>query len=138
MTTTADLNTQGSVHPKRHTTRRVALVVVFWAMAAVVVAIAHRRMYARSPVACVVVETSAIVALAGAYMKLTAPTANLDHALFVGTTWLILGIAVEVFMTVSSGRQWFALLGSPENGGLRCVLLIAWIIAPSLFVSYHE
>jgi hypothetical protein len=41
-------------------------------------------------------------------------------------------------MTAHSGRQWFALLGSPANGGLRCVLLITWVIAPALFVRHRE
>ncbi len=99
---------------------------------------AHQWIDATSPVACVALETSAIVAMAGAYIKLTAPEATLDHALFVGTTWLLLGIAAELVMTVTSGRQWFALLGSPAHGGLRCVLLIAWIVAPALFVSNRE
>jgi hypothetical protein len=66
------------------------------------------------------------------------PHATLDHALFAGTTWVLLGIAAEIIMTANSGRQWFALLGSPANGGLRCVLLIAWVLAPALFIRSRE
>jgi hypothetical protein len=51
---------------------------------------------------------------------------------------VLLAIVAEIAITASSGRQWFALLGSPAHGGLRCVLLIAWVIAPALFASSHE
>lgn len=117
---------------------RAAMIVVFWIAAALLVAIAHQMMVAISPVIAVAIETIAIIAVAGAYIRIVAPESTLDHALFVGTTWVLLGIAAEIIMTANSGRQWFALLGSPSNGGLRCVLLIAWIIAPSLFVRSHE
>ena len=117
---------------------RAAMIVVFWIAAAFLVAVIHRKLDAVQPVAAVVAEVIAIVAMAGSYVRLVTPHASLDHALFVGTTWVLLGIAAEIMMTANSGRQWFALLGSPSNGGLRCVLLIAWIIAPALFVRSHE
>jgi hypothetical protein len=85
-------------------------------------------------VVSVVIEVGAIVAMAAAYIRIASPEATLDHALFVGTTWVLLAIAAEIVITAASGRQWFALLGSPAHGGLRCVLLIAWVIAPTLFV----
>ena len=78
------------------------------------------------------------MATAGAYITLAAPESTLDHALFAGTTWVLLGIATEIAMTAISGHQWFALLGSPANGGLRCVLLIAWVLAPALFIRSRE
>jgi hypothetical protein len=101
------------------------------------VAVAHSMM-ASSPVSAVVIEVIAIVLMAAAYIRIAAPAATLDHALFVGTTWVLLAMATELIMTARSGRQWFALLGTPANGGLRCVLLIAWLIAPALFVRSHE
>jgi len=119
---------------KHRTLTRAALVAVFWVVAALLVAIAHQEMHSVSPVVAVAIEVIGIVAAAGAYVRITAPDSSLDHALFVGTVWVLLGIATEIAMTASSGRQWFALLGSPSNGGLRCVLLIAWVIAPALFV----
>jgi hypothetical protein len=130
--------TPRSAQPKHNATTRLALIVLFWTVAALLAAVAHQTMAAASPVASVTVETIAIVAVAGAYIRLAAPEATLDHALFVGTTWVLMGIATEIVMTASSGRQWFALLGSPSNGGLRCVLLIAWIMAPALFVRSRE
>ena len=130
--------TPHSAQRKYGAATRVALIVAFWIVAALLVAIAHQVMAAASPVISVAVETIAIVAVAGAYIRLVMPHATLDHALFAGTTWVLLGIAAEIIMTANSGRQWFALLGSPTNGGLRCVLLIAWVIAPALFIRSRD
>jgi hypothetical protein len=123
---------------KHNTAMRAVLSVVFWGVAALAVSIVHQRADAASPVFCAAVKVIAIVAMAGAYIKLAAPEASLDHALLIGTTWVLLGIATEIAMTTASGHQWFALLGAPANGGLRCVLLITWIIAPALFVRSRE
>jgi hypothetical protein len=123
---------------KHNAATRAALVAGFWSTAAVLVAIVHQRMDAISPVASVVLKVGAILIIAAAYSRLAASEATLDHALFVGTTWVLLGIAAEIAVTTSSGRQWFGLIGSPANGGLRCVLLISWIIAPALFVRSHK
>lgn len=122
---------------KHRAPSRAALAAGCWIAAALVVGLTHLQL-ASSPVAAVVVEVVAIVAMAAAYVRIAAPDATLDHALFVGTTWVVLAMATEMIMTAHSGRQWFALLGSPTNGGLRCVLLIAWLIAPALFVRSHE
>jgi hypothetical protein len=130
--------TPHSAQRKYGTVTKVALIVAFWSIAALLVAIAHQIMAAASPVISVAIETIAIVAVAGAYIRLVMPDATLDHALFAGTTWVLLGIAAEIVMTANSGRQWFALLGSPANGGLRCVLLIAWILAPALFIRSRD
>ena len=137
ITMTHSLNSQ-STQRKSNVATRIAFIVAFWIVAALLVAIAHQVMAAASPVISVAVETIAIVAVAGAYIRLVMPDATLDHALFAGTTWVLLGIAAEIVMTANSGRQWFALLGSPANGGLRCVLLIAWVLAPALFVRSRD
>jgi hypothetical protein len=123
--------------PKHHPAVRAALAAVCWIAAAVLVGVTNSRL-ASSPVAAVVIEVAAIVCLAAVYVRIVCPEGTLDHALFVGTTWVLLAIAAELIMTAQSGRQWFALLGTPANGGLRCVLLIAWLIAPALFVRSHE
>ena len=127
----------GVAKPKHGRAFCAALAAASWIAAALLVGIANSEL-ASSPVAAVVVEVLAILIMAAAYMKIAAPEATLDHALFVGTAWVLLAIATELIMTAESGRQWFALLGRPENGGLRCVLLIAWLIAPALFVRSHE
>jgi len=138
MTTMTRSLTTDIAQTKHRTVTRVALVAVFWIVAALLVAITHEKMYAVSPVVAVAIEAVAIVSTAGAYIRIAAPQSTLDHALFAGTVWVLLGIATEIAMTAHSGHQWFALLGSPSNGGLRCVLLIAWIIAPALFVRSRE
>ena len=138
MTTMTRSLTPRFAQRKHNAATRAALVVAFWSIAALLVAIVHQRMDATSPVVSVAIEVGAILVIAAAYTRLAASEATLDHALFVGTTWVLLGIATEIVMTANSGRQWFALLGSPANGGLRCVLLIAWVIAPALFVRHRE
>jgi uncharacterized membrane protein YGL010W len=138
MTTMTRSLTTDVAQTKHRTVTRAALVAVFWIVAALLVAIAHQKMYTASPVVAVAVEAVAIVATAGAYIRIAAPQSTLDHALFAGTVWVLLGIATEIAMTARSGHQWFALLGSPANGGLRCVLLITWVIAPALFVRHRE
>ena len=137
MTTMTRPATPASAQQKHRAVPRVALVLVFWSIAALLVAVTH-RVLASSPVASVAIEVIAIAAIAGVYVRVITPETTLDHALFAGTTWTLLGIATEIFMTAGSGHQWFALLGSPANGGLRCVLLIAWILAPALFVRCGE
>ncbi len=139
MTTMIRSLTSDSGQPKKHhAVTRAALLVVFWIVAAVLVAIVHQTIDASSPVISVILKVGAIVVIAAAFGRLAASEGTLNYALFVGTTWVLLDIATEISMTVRSGHQWFALIGSPANGGLRCVLLIAWIIAPALFVRRRE
>jgi hypothetical protein len=135
---TATTHSQAGVaKPKHGRAFCAALAGASWIAAALLVAIANSEL-ASSPVAAVVIEVVAILIMAAAYIKIAAPEATLDHALFVGTAWVLLAIATELIMTARSGRQWSALLGTPANGGLRCVLLIAWLIAPAVFVRSHE
>ena len=82
--------------------------------------------------ACVGLKAAAIVAVAFAYMRLTARKATLDHALFVGVTWLVFSIVAELLFTRRLGHSWFELLGSPDSA-LRNILMFAWIGAPALF-----
>jgi len=98
----------------------------------------HAVTRAALPVASVVIKVAAILAMAAMYIRLTASETTLDQALLAGTTWVLLCIATEISITTMSGRPWFALLGSPANGGIRCVLLIAWILAPALFIRNRE
>jgi hypothetical protein len=123
---------------KHNAATNAALTVVFWSIAAVLVTIVHQRVDATSPVASVAGKVGVIVLISATYVRLTAAQTTLDQALFAGTAWVLFGIAAEIAVTATSGRQFFALLGSPANGGLRCVMLIAWIIAPALFIRSHE
>ncbi|HSY51663.1 MAG TPA: hypothetical protein VLC46_22865 [Thermoanaerobaculia bacterium] len=137
-TMTRSLTSDSGPRKKRHAVTRAALLVVFWSVAALLVAIVHQTIDASSPVVSVILKVGAIVVIAAAFGRLAASESTLNYALFVGTTWVLLDIATEIFMTVRLGHQWFALLGSPANGGIRCVLLISWIIAPALFVRSRE
>jgi hypothetical protein len=137
MTATTHSHTSQLVKPKHRPASCAAIAAACWAAAALLVGTANSEL-ASSPVAAVVIEVAAIVIMAAAYIRIASPEATLDHALFVGTAWVLLAMATELVMTAQAGRQWFALLGTPANGGLRCVLLIAWIVAPSLFVRSHE
>ena len=111
-------------------------VLLYWAMAAALVFWADRTLPSSSA-ASVGVKTAAIVLVAFAYMRLTARNATLDHALFVGVTWLVFSIVAELFLTRRLGRSWFELLGSPDSA-LRNILMFAWIGAPALFARHHE
>ena len=113
----------------------LSAVLLYWAMAAVLV-IWTDRTISEPPVA-IGVKTLAIILVAFAYMRLTARKATLDHALFVGVTWLLLTIIAELVVTRHFGRSWFELLGSPTSA-LRNILMFAWIGAPALFARHYE
>src|SRR5438067_13901966 len=111
-------------------------VLLYWIMAAALVLWSDRTI-PTSSVAGVGVKTAAIVLVAFGYMRLTARKATLDHALFVGVTWLVFSIVTELFLTRHLGLSWFELLGSPDSA-LRNILMFAWIGAPALFARHHE
>ena len=111
-------------------------VLLYWAMAAALVLWTDRTLPSSSA-AGVGVKTAAIVLVAFAYMRLNARKATLDHALFVGVTWLVFSIVAELLLTRRLGRSWFELLGSPDSA-LRNILMFAWIGAPALFARHHE
>jgi hypothetical protein len=100
-------------------------VLVAWAVAAAMVGV----------VGSVTLKTLIILAVACGYMRGLVRHATLDHALFVGVTWLLLTIAAELLITKHFGRTWFALLGSPDSA-LRNILMFAWIGAPALFARH--
>jgi hypothetical protein len=108
------------------------MVVLFWGVAALLVAATHQTIEPITPVGSVVAKVCAIVLIAFAYVHLTVQKATLDHALFVGVVWLLLTIAGEIAMTMLSHRGWYDLLGSPASA-LRNVVMFAWVAAPALF-----
>ena len=110
-------------------------VMLFWAVAAALVVFVDRVF--STPAAGVTFKTSAIVLVAFAYMRLTAPEVTLDHALFVGVTWLLLSIVAELLVTRYFRRSWFVLVGSPDSA-LRNILMFAWIGAPAIFARENE
>jgi hypothetical protein len=120
---------------RTHVALTGALVIIFWAVAALLVAAAHQL---APPIAALALKIAAVVAISFAYMRLTAPEATLDHALLVGATWLVFGIVAEIVMTTSHPGGWFELLGSPDRPVMRDALLVAWLAAPALFARYRS
>ena len=120
-------------HRKHHVVITGVLIVLFWAVAALLVLVAHQEIDSISTRAGVVVKIAVIIGIGFAYMALTARDATVDHALLVGTLWLLLAIIGEVVMTAHIGRAWFELLGAPTKPLYRCFLMFAWVAAPALF-----
>ena len=131
MTAMVDETTQ-----RRGLAKTTALVVSFWVVAALVV-IALHRLIPTPPVACVALQTLAIVAVALVYMKLATNEASIDHALFAGATWLVLSIVAELVIAEHVGHGWFEIIGSPASS-LRNVLMFAWILSPALFATNRK
>ncbi len=111
---------------------RAALALFVWIGAAATVASATPAFAQMSPGAVLASKIFAIVVFAYAYMRAT-PDCTIDHALFVGVSWLVLSIITEVVISARSGHQWFALLGSPQHPFARDILLFIWVAAPALF-----
>ena len=103
--------------------RRIALVILFWLIAAVLVLAAQQS---------VALQSLAIVAVAFAYMHVAK--ADLNHALGAGAAWLVLGIVAELIVAAVTGHNRFALLGSPQHVGLHYALLFLWVASPVFFV----
>jgi hypothetical protein len=119
---------------KHHMVTTAALVVLFWAAAGFLVLYAQRLVPSMSPGLSFAVRIATILAVAFAYINLTAREATIEHTLIVGFFWSVFTVLAEMTQTTLTGRSWFALLGSPANPTLRYGLLFLWIIAPTLFV----
>jgi hypothetical protein len=128
----------GIAHGRRSAVLTAALVIVWWAAAAFFVMLCDRELDHASPLLSTAVKALAIFATAAAYMHFAARHATTDHALFVGTGWLLLSIIAEVTMAVSAGHSWHALIGSPSHDVLRDVLLFSWVAAPAAFARYRS
>jgi hypothetical protein len=116
-----------------HPVTTATLVLLFWIVAAGLVAAAHGTIEPRSPQAGAVATIAALIATAYAYSRFVAREAGISHALGVGIAWLVLSIATELAWTTQAGHGWFTLLGSPDRPLLRNVLLFVWIFAPAIF-----
>ncbi len=110
----------------------VAFILLFWVIAALIVAVADQRIQPLSPLAAAAIKIFAIVAAGFGYVRLS-PMRSASHALFVGASWVLLDIAAEMLMTARAGHGWFELLGSPSTPILRTLVLLTWISAAGLF-----
>jgi uncharacterized membrane protein len=131
MSATPYATSRGFSRQKHHIATVAALIVAFWAVAALLVIAVHQNI--ESPHAAVALQLAAIIVAGFAYMALTAREATVDHALFVGTLWLLFAIIAEIIASAHLGREWFELLGAPNKPLYRCMLMFAWVAAPALF-----
>jgi E3 ubiquitin-protein ligase DOA10 len=102
--------------------RSIALVVLSWLIAAILVLTLHS----------IALQSLAIVVVAFAYMSIAKT--DLNHALAAGAAWLVLGIVAELIAAAITGHNRFALLGPPQHVGLHYALLFLWVASPVFFV----
>lgn len=114
------------------------LVVLFWAVAALLAAALHRALDPFSPGGAAVAVVLALSITAFVYMRLVGTRATVDHALGVGIAWFTLAIVAEMAIGGALGRPWEGLLGSSDHPLLRMLFLFAWIFMPSLFARYRN
>ena len=110
----------------------MAAVLFSFALAAALVVWTDRAVDPASLIGGIAIKACAIIAVAFAYMRLSAREVTLDHALFVGVTWLTLAMAIEIIEAKHLGHPCSALLGAPDSA-LRNILMFVWIGAPALF-----
>jgi hypothetical protein len=125
-----------------HKTRRqrlaltLAMTVVFWALAALLVFEADRITTGFSATGVALIKGAVIAAIAWAFIRIVAPWATVNDAALVGLAWFAMGVAAEISMAATLGRGWFVLLGAPTSAVARAVLLMAWAGAPALFARH--
>jgi hypothetical protein len=112
-----------------------SVVLLFWTIAAALVAACHFGIETRWPAAGAAGAIVSVAAAAYAYMRLHARDRGTSHALGVGVAWLGLAIVAEVTISMRLGHGWYALLGSPAHPLLRNAFLFVWVFAPAAFAS---
>lgn len=118
---------------RHHPIAVALLVLLFWIIAAVLVAAGHAVLDPLSPATSAVVTMATIAAAAWAYTRWCARYAGLPRALAVGVAWLALAVITEVFLSARLGHGWYGLLTSPNRPLLRNLDFFVWIFAPALF-----
>jgi hypothetical protein len=106
------------------------MAILFWVFTALGTALAHLFLGA---VAAAAVSCAVLLTMAWLYMRYAARDASVEHALSVGTIWLVLTSATELIVTARLGRAWFGLLGPPDHPLLRMLFLLLCVFAPALF-----
>lgn len=110
-------------------------VVVFWSVAAAFVVAADQSLSRLSLAGSLAVKIAAIVLAALAFMRIVGHNGAIDQALFVGIAWTLMSMISEVIVVTRFNRSWCALLGSPDHGAARDILLVTWVLAPVLFAK---
>jgi hypothetical protein len=109
-------------------------IVVSWVVAAGLVLAANYWIEPVSPALDGIVKVAALVVVGFGYMRIMRQS-TLEHALLVGSMWLVMAVLVEVVEASTRGRGWFDLIGNPAHPVIRTILLIAWVAAPAIFVK---
>ena len=103
--------------------------VLFWIIAALLVASCHATLDRWSIAGGTFAEIVVIITTAFCYMRLAAREATVDQALGAGIGWLLLAVLTEIALSSH------ALLGSPDRPVLRNLFLFVWIFSPALFAQ---
>lgn len=117
---------------------RAAWMLLFWIVAAVLVVTLPPAFGLTSPIATMAAKMVIILSVASAYVRVSRHPASLDDALMVGAAWLLFDVIAELVVSTRVGRSWFELIGSPAAPVLRTCLLLAWVVAPALFVRVRR
>jgi hypothetical protein len=123
------------VHARASGVRTAVMVIVFWILAAALVVAVHRNIDGASRIGGRIACAAAVVAAAGAYVKLGASRATIDHALLVGVTWLVLAIVAEIASTSLAAHR-LDLLSRAAPPWFGDLMLFLWIAAPAFFVRH--
>lgn len=118
---------------RHHPLTTAALIFLFWAFAAALVATFHIQLDVLSWMGGAAATLLAILGSAYLYTRICARCAGVDHALGVGIAWLVMTIVAEIAITTRVHHGWYSLIGSPAHPLLRNVFLFAWVFAPALF-----
>ncbi len=120
-------------HPVRKRVVSATIILGFWAIAAWAITVIERSVGPQAPRWATALSLSVLVFISYGYERLVSRGRGLTHAIIVGTTWLSLSIAAELVVTGRIGSGWYSILGSPEEGLLRMIRMVAWIFTPTLF-----
>src|SRR6476469_5471762 len=89
MTTLTHATDSAPPATRQHLVIDAALAILFWAMAAAFVAMAHSTFAPISPAATFAAQSCVILLAAWGYMRCAGRKANITHALLVGEGWLL-------------------------------------------------
>ncbi len=119
--------------PRRNVAVTAALVLLFWAIAALLVIAAHVVIDPISARGAIAAKVIAIFIAAFAFIRFAAPSTTVDEAMLVGVAWLLLDIAMHIASTKYFHWSWIAWVGVPGASILHDLFLLSWVVAPTLF-----
>jgi hypothetical protein len=118
---------------RRNLAVTAVLVLLFWAIAALLVIAAHVLIEPISAKGAVAAKVLAIFVAAFAFIRVAAPSTTIDQAMLIGVAWLLLDIAVHLVSTRYFGWRWIAWIGVPGASIPHDLFLLSWVVAPTVF-----